>query len=161
MPSRERGLTLVEVLVLVLALLIVVVLVLPAIGQVSRRDKVARCIGNLQALHRAQASAEPPGARLGFDYWLRLRNATPPLIGPEALRCPLVDRPDAPECQYQGPRGDPAALQGVHPIGCDLEVNHSPDMKQGGNVLLKSGEVVTEKGDGGLWADTRTKYCRP
>ena len=161
MPSRERGLTLVEILVVVMALLIVAVLVLPAIAQGSRRDKVARCIGNLQTLHRAQASAEPPGARLGFEYWLRLRNATPPLIGPEALRCPLLDRPDAPECHYMGPRGDPAALKGVDPIGCDLEVSHSPNMKQGGNVLLKSGEVVTDKGDGGLWQDARTKYCRP
>ena len=156
-----RGLTLVEVLVVAMALLIVVVLVLPAIAQVSRRDKVARCIGNLQTLHRAQASAGAPGAKLGVDFWLRLRTAQPPLVGPEALRCPLVDRPDAPECQYLGPRADPAALKDLHPIGCDAEVNHSPNMRQGGNVLLKSGEVLTEKGDGGLWTDARTKYCRP
>ncbi len=157
MPSRNRGLTLVEVLVVVMALVIVAALFLPALSQASRRDKVARCIRNLQTLHKAQASAGPAGADLGSAYWLRLRGA----VGPEALRCPLVDRPDAPECQYLGPRTDPATLRDVHPIGCDVEVNHSPDMRQGGNVLLKSGEVLTEKGDGGLWADARSKYCRP
>ncbi len=161
MPSPERGLTLVEVLVVLIALVIGVVLLIPAFAQVSRRDRVARCIGNLQTLHRAQAGAGPPGTRLGGEYWLRLRSAEPPLVGPEALRCPLVDRPDAPPLQYMGPRTDPAALSDLHPIGCDQETNHSQNMRQGGNVLLKSGEVLTEKGDAGLWLDARSKYCRP
>lgn len=155
MCPSERGLTLVEVLVVAIVLVVVAALVFPALAQSSRRDRVARCAGNLQALHRAQSSAPPPGASLGSEYWLRLP------VAPETLRCPLVDRPDAPACHYMGPRADPAGLNDRQPIGCDLEVNHSPNMKQGGNVLLKSGEVRTEKGDGGLWTDARAKHCRP
>lgn len=157
MKSGVRGLTLVEILIVAMALLIVAALVLPAFSQSARREKLARCIGNLKTLHRAQAQAGASGPELGSAYWIRLKGA----VGPEALRCPLVDRPDAPECQYMGPRTDPATLRDVHPIGCDGEVNHSPKGTQGGNVLLKSGEVQTEKGDSQFWGDVRAKYCRP
>lgn len=155
--SRARGLTLVEVLVVVIVLLIAAALLLPLGSQAARRDKIARCMGNLKALHAAQAAAGPPGPNLGTAYWLRLKDR----VSPETLRCPLVDRPEAPECLYLGPRTDPAELRDVHPIGADAEINHSSNGRQGGNVLLKSGEVQTEKGDSLFWGDVRSKYCRP
>jgi type II secretory pathway pseudopilin PulG len=161
MSSPRRGWTLVEALVVAIVLLVAAALVIPAVGQVSRREKVVRCIGALQALHRAQAAAGPAEGKLGMDYWRRLASGPNAALAPSALRCPLGERLDGPDCHYMGPRSDPAPLNPLQPIGCDLETNHSPNMRQGGNVLLKSGEVSTEKGDGGLWLDARTKYCRP
>jgi len=56
--------------------------------------------------------------------------------------------------------GDPAKLDAKDPIGCDMPQSHSEDGGQGGNVLLKSGEVVTDHT--GIWAGaTRSGKCRP
>jgi len=63
-------------------------------------------------------------------------------------------------CHYLGPVAEPFKLEAKDPLGCDLEDNHSDDGKEGGNVLLKSGEVVTDRT--GLWnSAARQGKCRP
>ncbi|HLY75954.1 MAG TPA: hypothetical protein VKU80_17675, partial [Planctomycetota bacterium] len=76
----------------------------------------------------------------------------PPLVTPVVLKCPFVDAPNAPFCQYYGPSGEIEKLEAKDPIGSDMDQNHSEDRKQGGNLLLKSGEVVTDHTS--LWAST-------
>jgi len=146
----EGGITLVEVAAGVTMLGIVVALVLPAIVRSSRFQKVVECQANLHVMYQAQAKAPAPKSnQLGIAYWTRLTESTPPL-SKEALRCPVVEALDAPACMYLGPGEDPAKADAKDPIGCDLGSNHSNDGKEGGNVLLKSGEVVTDRT--GIWA---------
>jgi hypothetical protein len=77
------------------------------------------------------------------------------------LKCPFnAAIPEAPFCQYLGPVSEIDKLAPKDPIGCDLDQSHSPDRKQGGNLLLKSGEVVNDYQS--LWATTiQTGKCRP
>jgi hypothetical protein len=161
MRRRDAGITLVEVAAAITILGIVVALLVPAWHHGSRLDQVLACQGNLRALHQAQSKAPPPGARdLGSAYWVRLTKTSPPLVAAEALRCPLLRLPQAPECHYFGPPSDPAKVDGADPIGCDLPINHSDDGAQGGNILLKSGEVLTDHI--GVWLGaTRGGKCRP
>jgi hypothetical protein len=92
---------------------------------------------------------------------VRLTRTTPPLLTPEALKCPFVEAsPEAPFCQYFGPSGDVGALAPNDPIGSDADTNHSPHRREGGNILMKSGEVVNDNAS--LWATTvQTGKVRP
>ena len=140
---------------------IVTSLLVPAFLHGSRHNKILACEAHLQTLHRAQAAAPAAGPLdIGRAYWTRLTKSTPPLVTAEVLRCPFVEAPDAPACQYFGPAGAVSKLDPKDPIGCDMELNHSEDGKQGGNVLLKSGEVVTDHT--GVWGSAaRAGKCRP
>lgn len=161
MRRHDAGVTIVEITAAITVVGIAVALLIPAWIRSSRFDKVLACQGNLRTLHQAQAKAPPPGPEdFGRAYWVRLTKTSPPLVQPTALRCPLVHAADAPPCQYLGPATDPSKFDGKDPIGCDMEYNHSADGKQGGNVLLKSGEVVTDHT--GIWGGaTRQGKCRP
>jgi hypothetical protein len=56
--------------------------------------------------------------------------------------------------------GLPAKLDAKDPIGCDQPLSHSENGGQGGNILLKSGEVVTDHT--GIWfGAARSGKCRP
>lgn len=159
MRRRDAGITIVEVTAAITIVGIVIALLVPAWVRSARFDKVLGCQGNLRTLH--QAKAAPPGPdEFGGAYWVRLTKTSPPLVAADALRCPLFQLPDAPACQYLGPAADPSKLDAKDPLGSDLEHNHSSDGKQGGNVLLNSGEVVTDHT--GIWGGaTRSGKCRP
>lgn len=161
MSRRDAGITLVEVAAAVTLLGIVVALLVPSIARSSRFQKVLACEANLHTLHSAQAKDYKMGMKeRGQEYWTRLTTQTPRQVSPDALRCPLVTDAAAPPCHYLGPVADPSKLEDKDPIGCDLEHNHSDDGKEGGNVLLKSGEVVTDRT--GLWnSAARQGKCRP
>jgi hypothetical protein len=161
MRRRDAGITIVEVAAAVTLVGIVLALLLPAWVRSARFEKVLACQENLRALHHASSTAPAPGAdHLGSAYWVRLTKTSPPLVSEKTLRCPLVQQPEAPECQYLGPASDPAKSEAKEPIGCDATHNHSEDGGQGGNVLLKSGEVVTDHT--GIWLGaTRSGKCRP
>ena len=161
MRRRDAGITIVEVAAAVTLIAIVIALLIPAFARSARFDHVLACQGNLRALHQASSQAPAPGAdQLGSAYWVRLTKTSPPLITGQQLRCPLVQLPEAPECQYLGPASDPAKLDAKEPVGCDNPNNHSEDGGQGGNVLLKSGEVVTDHT--GIWLGAvRSGKCRP
>ena len=161
MRRNDAGITIVEVAAAITILGILIALLVPALQNSSRFDQVLACQGNLRALHQAQSKAPPPETQdLGSAYWTRLTRTSPPLVTAETLRCPLLNLPQAPECHYFGPPSDPAKLDAKDPIGCDLPINHSADGAQGGNILLRSGEVVTDHT--GIWLGaTRAGKCRP
>lgn len=161
MRPRERGITVVEVLAAITILGIVVSLLTPALLRGARHQKILVCGAHLKSLHQAQSAAPPQGPRdTGRAYWIRLTKTAPPLVSPDVLRCPFVEAPEAPACQYYGPGGEVSKYEAKDPIGCDMELNHSEDGKEGGNVLLKSGEVVTDHT--GVWGTaTRSGKCRP
>jgi hypothetical protein len=151
--------TLVEVAAGVTLVGIVVALVVPAMTRGARFQKVVECADHLRTMHQAQAKAPAPKLQeLGSTYWTRLTTTTPPMLSPDKLRCPLVDPLVSSGCDYLGPSADPAGLAAEEPIGCDLQRNHSDDGKEGGNVLLKSGEVATDRT--GIWGSASHK-CRP
>jgi type II secretory pathway pseudopilin PulG len=145
MKRRDAGITLVEISAAVVVVAIIVALFVPVLVRASRLGRLQACRGHLRTMFEAQAKAPPtkPQER-GRAYWVRLTKTTPPLLDPSALKCPFVDSADAPYCQYYGPAEEIAESDPKDPIGCDIETNHSDDGKQGGNVLLKSGEVVTD-----------------
>ena len=161
MRRRDAGITIVEVAAAITIVGIIVALLVPAWMRSARFEKVLACQGNLRTLHQAASKAPAPGAdELGRAYWVRLTKTSPPLVSAETLRCPLVHHPEAPACQYFGPTSDPAKFDAKDPIGCDMPPNHSEDGGQGGNILLKSGEVVTDHT--GIWLGaTRSGKCRP
>lgn len=152
--SARAGVTLVEWTVVIVALGVVFSLLVPAFARASRQGKVVSCRANLQELYRTQA-ALPKGAPapLGKAFWTRL-DAKP------FLRCPLAAGSAPTGCDYLGPASDPAGLGEKEPLGCDDMENHGPQGREGGNVLLKSGEVMTDSFQ--LWASaTRGGKCRP
>jgi type II secretory pathway pseudopilin PulG len=158
---RDAGITIVEVAAAMTIVGIVVALVIPAWTRSSRFEQVLECQARLKALHAASLKAPAPAAdQVGGAYWVRLTKTTPPLLDESALRCPLVHDPAAPACHYLGPATDPAKADAKDPIGSDRIFNHSSDEKQGGNVLLKNGSVVTDHT--GTWgAAVRHGKCRP
>ncbi len=164
---RRAGRTLVEYLVALVIIAIAAALFIPTYFRSLRQDKIDRCAGNLRRLHRAQqellSRSPPPVSVTGKAYWLRLSQGTSPILdspGGEVYRCPLLGRGNAGECQYLGPAVDPSTLKDADPLGCDEPFNHSPNDREGGNVLLKSGEVRTGATD--LWrAATSGRRCSP
>lgn len=165
--SHRRGFTLVELLMGIVIAAVLIALLTPAIARGSRQSKVEACAANLKAMHQAHsiATAWPSVAapELGKAYWERLLKASPPLLQPKTLICPLADPETAPDLQYYGPNVDPKAMTTDDPIGCDLESNHSDHGREGGNILLRSGSVVNDNNhlDVGLWGGALRRWCRP
>ena len=141
--------------------LIAVAIIIPVCTRSSRFEKVLVCEGQLHTLYQQSAKAPAPGPKqLGCEYWARLARTEPPLVSAEILKCPLQRAPDAGAVQYLGPSDELSTLGEKDPIGCDFELNHSDDAKEGGNVLLKTGEVITDRT--GLWGSALyQRKCRP
>jgi len=153
MRRREAGITLVEIVAAATIVLILLALIIPVQAKASRYGRLMECRSHLHTMYEANAKAPATkDQELGRAYWVRLVKLDPPLLQPETLKCPFVDVPNAPFCQYYGPAGDVAQLDAKGVLGCDMDMNHSEDRKQGGNLLLKSGEVVTDHTN--LWAGT-------
>jgi len=153
MRRRDTGITLVEITAAVTIVAIVLALLIPMQAKAARYEKLKQYQDHLHAMYEANAKASPTKTQeVGRAYWVRLTQTTPPLLAPDVLKCPFVEDPNAPFCQYYGPSGDVAKLDMKDPIGTDMDQNHSEDRKQGGNLLLKSGEVVTDHTS--LWATT-------
>lgn len=165
--TTRGGFTLVELMVLIIFLAVVAALLSPALARSSRQDKVEACAANLRTLYKAQeeyyARAGAGAPELGKAYWEKLAKASPPLVQPQALVCPLADLEGAPAIQYLGPSVDPRSMTKDDPIGCDLEANHSDHGHEGGNILMKSGAVLNDNNhnDGPWGAAVRLGQCRP
>src|SRR6185503_18568626 len=128
MRRRDAGMTLVEVTAAITIVGIILALLIPAFARSSRINDVLACRGHLKTLYEAQLKAPAPGPKeFGRAYWERLATSTPPLVTRDALRCPLVDAPDAPPCHYYGTAGDLSRYADKDPIGCDMDRNHSDD----------------------------------
>jgi hypothetical protein len=153
MSRRETGVTLVEITAAVTILAIILALLIPVLVKAGRYDTLKKCQDHLHTLYEAQSKAPPTKTQeIGRAYWVRLTQTNPPLVTPDVLKCPFVEDPSGPFCQYYGPSGDIVKLAPQDPIGSDMDQNHSEDRRQGGNLLLKSGEVVTDHTS--LWATT-------
>jgi len=161
MRRREAGITLVEIAAAVVVVSIIVAILVPVLLRAGRLGRLQTCQGHLHAMFEAQAKAPPTKIQEhGRGYWVRLTQTQPPLLDASILKCPFVDAPDAPYCQYYGPTEEVDNVDPKDPIGCDMETNHSEDGKQGGNVLLKSGAVVTD--NRGPWgAAISGRKCSP
>lgn len=157
---RTSGLTLAGVLVLVALAALLLSLLLPLRAYSGRHEQLLVCRAHLQALHRAQADpkAATEAPPLGAAYWMRLASPPLSLVDPGTLRCPLFDA-DRP-CDYRGPVRTPAGLPPDGAVGSDDNVNHDLQGRQGGNVLRKSGDVVTVPADGTYWQTTVREETR-
>jgi len=161
MRRRDAGITLVEVAAGITVLGVVVALVIPAMVHSARFKKVLVCNEQLHQMYlsRSKLPASTP-QELGSAYWKRLTETNPPLLTTGAMHCPLVDSPNAPGITYLGPSDDLAKYDAKDPIGSDWVSNHSENGREGGNILLKSGEVITDRS--GIWSNAvRAGKCRP
>ncbi len=161
MRRRDAGITLVEISAAVVVIVIIVAILVPVMTRAGRLERLQACQGHLRTMFDAQAKAPPsPTQETGRAYWVRLTQTQPPLLDPSALKCPFVETPDAAFCQYYGPMVDVSKAEPKDAIGCDMPGNHSDDGKQGGNVLLKSGAIVTDHT--GAWASAiGGRQCGP
>ncbi len=138
-----------ELLVLLGVLAVAVAMAVPAFSRASRHEKVQLCAGNLKGLHSAWSSLPKPVAERGRGFWAAVAKAAPTLVTPRTLQCPFTEHVNPPPVQYLGPSTDPATMGGDGLLGCDEYLNHHPRGREGGNILRKSGRVVTDAGD--LW----------
>ena len=130
--------------------------------RVRKRERVAACADNLRALLRAEmVNLSMTGRRgalpdhpLGTPFWEQVRKTVPGLDA--HLACPARRGPISGGIDYWGPSEKLSRLQGNGPVGCDAPGNHG---RGGGNVLLKSGDVV--ESDGELWERCMKGACRP
>ena len=128
---------------------------------VRKRERVVACAGNLKELWRAEMLRLSSSARrgplpdhpLGRESWERLRKTVAGLD--EHVTCPVRRGSAAGEIQYWGPSEKLTRLNSAGPVGCDAPGNHG---RGGGNVLLKSGDVV--ESDGELWERCMSGACR-
>jgi hypothetical protein len=137
-----------------MALVLLAAILLPIASRAARYDHLKLCADNLRTLHRAQSDpkaawtgAQPTGAA----YWTRLAEGPAPLVEKSALLCPLAEPAPGRTCDYRGPAREVGPLLPDAAIGCDDEENHGPHGRNGGNVLRKSGAVLTD--DGQVWKD--------
>ncbi len=153
--KRRAGITLVELLAAGMAVLVAACVFVPVLTAGGRRARIEDCSSRLKTLYQAAASL-PGEAPAGRAYWTRL---APEKVAPGTLRCPLADLHPLPDSDYLGPAKPEGKLEGDLPLGCDVPSNHSPDGNQGGNVILRSGQVVTDHTL--LWRAATHGDCKP
>ena len=142
---RDCGLTAVELVVVITVIGIAAAVTVPALLRTGRNDLLARCEANLKALREAEIAYRATGAAApserGGAYWERIAAAAKLKL--DVLVCPLGHG------RYRGPGVDPATLPSHFPICADAPGSHGPG--EGGNVLLKTGEVRAIRERDSLW----------
>ena len=111
----------------------------PALLRTGRNDRLARCEANLRE-HWKAYSNRPKGMPFepGASYWGVIVKDL------DVLTCPLSKN-----ARYRGPAADPATLPPGAPIGADAPGAHGDG--EGGNVLMKTGEVRAVRERDSLW----------
>ena len=172
-PAKSSSSVLIIVLVCVVggvcALGVLPALLLPAIARAIRNAKATACANNLAQLYKMQhnytAVYGGPDRLMprqtGGQFWLHLSVVSPPLIDAtlaEIYSCPMEGNPNAPgTTDYRGPAMDinRASLLDGDPIGADNIGNHGS--REGGNVIRKSGDVLTVSEIDPLWQEAFRK----
>ena len=86
--TRQRGITLPEILVGIVLVIILAALFIPAFSRSFRQSRLDACTANLGVLYKAHQSSTVPFVA-GSKYWLAL-----PGVDSNALLCPLRDSAD-------------------------------------------------------------------
>ena len=167
--NRRRGFTLVELLVVIVIIGLIAALLLPAIARAIRNAKIIACVNNLSQLnkmsfnymitHGGPSRAMPQ--ETGGAYWLKLSSVTPPLIDAtlkDIFACPAKGVPPAAGAtDYRGPAVSANSVPDGDPLGGDKVGNHGPN--EGGNILRKSGDVLTVSENDPVWIAASSKLA--
>src|SRR5262245_40448636 len=140
---RDRGLTAVELIVVIVVVGIAAAVTVPALLRSGRNDLMARCESNLRTLGKMDAERRSKGesapAARGHAYWEAVAGDRKDL-----LTCPLPGH-----APYRAPAPDPASLRPIDLMGADAPGSHGPG--EGGNILLKNGEVRAYRERDPMW----------
>ncbi len=142
---RDRGFTAVELLVVIIVVGIAAAVTVPALLRGKRNDLLAKCQSNLRTLGESafvDQTMGPPIKERGGGYWEAVARNTN--LKTELLSCPL-----SPPSRYRGPATNPATLPPLAPFGADAVGSHGEG--EGGNVLLKNGEVRAVREEDPHW----------
>ena len=144
-------------------------LALLCVGTVSivgirRPASDTRCAHNLSQMWKMQnvymsqfgGRTKSMPAETGTAFWRALTTTVPPLIDTtvsDIFLCPVKgDSPEG-EIDYSGPAVRISLLADGDPVAADKIGNH----EDGGNVLRKSGDVVSHDPKDPIWAECRVK----
>jgi len=130
---------------------------LQAVQRAQRMARVTRCASNLRALWQTQLQYQawvcpygPLSPKRGHEFWHQWKRVHP---SANDFDCPLSEEGRRIGLSYRGPCRDANRLKPDDPVGADREGNHGPG--QGGNVLLKSGDVREVSESDPLWVRAR------
>ena len=166
-PSSGGGATKVILIVVAVVLLVPCVLgflaalLLPAIARATRNAKATACVNNLAQLwkmehgYRVQfgGTAKAMPHETGGAFWIKLTQTNPPLIDSslkDIFQCPMKGTPNAAgTTDYRGPASRVETMSDGDAVGADRIGNHGA--LEGGNVLRKSGDILTVSDSDPLW----------
>lgn len=171
-PRKSGGASMVIVIVLLVGVLgvcgvgILAALLLPAIARATRNAKATSCVNNLAQLWKMEhnymvmfgGETKSMPSETGGQFWLKLTTTTPPLVDSSMnfFECPLSPNlRSAGTTDYRGPADNVNEYSDGDPVGADKEGNHGPG--EGGNVLRKSGDVLTVHEMDPMWSAAGSK----
>ena len=160
-PSRF---TVRSLIVVVAVFAVLAALAIPPYLRVRRQLTIGNCSGNLRSLWQAQfnyATAHGSPSQIlpihtGADFWLRLQRGPNPVITRyEVFFCVFSGDEVTPErTSFRGPSVPIYKLEETDPCGADKEGNHG--LGEGGNLLMKTGDVNSFEESDPLWIRART-----